>query len=497
MGAALSGLLAQLQQLVPPEQQGLTPDQLLSRGLSSSGANPTLALLSTLEQPTLNELYFETELELDAHVELGEHVWAAIVFEEVPEEGALEQAWRYKLRFNASAVPSTKSRYDRYALGGYSGTHEAYRQSGLLSLQEAVDHAILRAAGDERGADFALTYALPYPRAGYTVNRFVGFLGSLLPLIITFSLVVPLFSVLGTLVSEKEQRLREQLLISGVAVSKYYASLLLVNGGNFVLIALLISIEMKFVLTRTTFSLLFVFLALFALAAMTFGVAFSPFFKNPRIASIVVGVGFFMTLFVKEGLISSSLDNYSPLLLFILSLLPPCAFALGAEHLTSTEAAGMGVGWGSASDPDNPYPVSTAMLMLLLDVFLYAALFAYLDQCWPSEFGIQKPWYFPCLPSTWRRAEAISYAPSPTSRTGGTSGGGGGGDNQRVSLRTKSLRALSSWSSRSLRISSTRRTPRSPRYPPTPGTEIGEIGAETGAQSSAGSGCAHVAPPVS
>ena len=52
-------------------------------------------------------------------------------------------------------------------------------------------------------------------------------------------------------------------------------------------------------LTRTTFSLLFAFLALFALAAMTFGVAFSPFFKNPRIASIVVGVGFFMTLFVK------------------------------------------------------------------------------------------------------------------------------------------------------------------------------------------------------
>ena len=30
------------------------------------------------------------------------------------------------------------------------------------------------------------------------------------------------------------------------------------------------------------------FLGLLALAAMTFGVAFSPFFKNPRIASIVV-----------------------------------------------------------------------------------------------------------------------------------------------------------------------------------------------------------------
>ena len=53
MGAALSGLLVQLQQLVPPDEQGLTPDQLLSRGLASSGANPTLALLSTLGTPTL------------------------------------------------------------------------------------------------------------------------------------------------------------------------------------------------------------------------------------------------------------------------------------------------------------------------------------------------------------------------------------------------------------------------------------------------------------
>ena len=103
----------------------------------------------------------------------------------------------------------------------------------------------------------------------------------------------------------------------------------------------------------------------------------------------------------------------------------------------------MGVDWSSASDPDNPYPVSTAMLMLLLDVFLYAALFAYLDQCWPSEFGIQKPWYFPCLPSTWRRAEAVSYAPTSNTRSSGA-GGGGGGDNQRnLSLKTKSLRALS------------------------------------------------------
>ena len=131
--------MAQLQQLAPADGQGLAPEQLLGEGLSSSGADgvrdPTLALLATLEQPTLSELYFETELELDAHVERGEHVWAAIVFEEVPEEGslqpthhpnpnpyilymyiyyphqvpeegALQQTWAYKLRFNLAPTPA-------------------------------------------------------------------------------------------------------------------------------------------------------------------------------------------------------------------------------------------------------------------------------------------------------------------------------------------------------------------------------------------------------
>ena len=95
VGAALSGLLAQLQQLVPSDELGLSPDELLSRGLVSAGANPTLSLLSKLGAPTLSEVYFETEEELDRRVELGDSVWAAIVFEEVPEEGAVDQSWRY------------------------------------------------------------------------------------------------------------------------------------------------------------------------------------------------------------------------------------------------------------------------------------------------------------------------------------------------------------------------------------------------------------------
>jgi hypothetical protein len=39
--------------------------------------------------------------------------------------------------------------------------------------------------------------------------------------------------------------------------------------------------------------------------------------------------------------------------------------------------------------------------MLFADIFIYAALAWYTSQTFPSEYGTQKPWYFPFMPSYW------------------------------------------------------------------------------------------------
>lgn len=36
-----------------------------------------------------------------------------------------------------------------------------------------------------------------------------------------------------------------------------------------------------------------------------------------------------------------------------------------------------------------------------MDIFIYSGLTWYFSQVWPSKLGIQKPFYFPLLPSYW------------------------------------------------------------------------------------------------
>lgn len=405
---------------VPPDVDPSSIAQTVHHGLTfgvplmsseqARGYHQLLSIVAKLTPPVIGEVYLESEAALADRVNSKQPVWAAIVFEDVPSSSV--GAWRYKLRLNQSQVPNTAGRFDRYARGGYSNRFTGYYRSGFLSLQDGLNRAILsmaaEAGGDMGGGNGGTAapappaYGLPYPRAAYSINGFVASLSAQLPLIVTFSLVVPMFGVVGTLVVEKEERLREQLLISGVPTRDYYLSSFLVNGGRFLVIAAVITFEICFVLTHTPPTLLLALLALFALSAMTFGIALTPFFKNARIGSIVVSVVFFMLLFVKNGLFPDAIENYSPASLGFASLLPPCAFALGVEHLATTEGAGQSVDWASAWDADHPFSVGRAMMMLVVDIVLYTILFWYADQTWPSEFGLRRPWYFPCLPSHWR-----------------------------------------------------------------------------------------------
>ena len=43
---------------------------------------------------------------------------------------------------------------------------------------------------------------------------------------------------------------------------------------------------------------------------------------------------------------------------------------------------------------DDNFTLLNAMLMLLLDSFLHLLVTWYIDNVWPGEFGVPKPFYF-------------------------------------------------------------------------------------------------------
>ena len=61
--------------------------------------------------------------------------------------------------------------------------------------------------------------------------------------------------------------------------------------------------------------------------------------------------------------------------------------------------AGVSLGWGDIWE--DAYPVGLVLIMLLLDLFLYAGLAWYLERVIPGQFGPCLPWWFPASKSYW------------------------------------------------------------------------------------------------
>ena len=289
-------------------------------------------------------------------------------------------------------MPTTRSKYNRYA-SGLSTHFLRYYSSGFLSLQLAVDDQILRAAGGEAGLPSA--YAFPFPIAAYAHNPFFDFAGNLVGLVVCFSFLVPVSSLLKTLVLERELKLREQLYMMGLRPVAYYGATLITNGATFMLIGLVAAVEVGLsTYPHSSLSLVAFLFVEFALSTLAFTLALSPLFRNARVAALIGPLAYFLTsqpynFFLDRGVLIEGMAGAKA----YFSLLPTMGFYLAAALLSLYEGAGHGVTWATVG-AGGPFPISSSLLMLTLSIPLYLALAWYLDAVVPSSEGTQKPWWF-------------------------------------------------------------------------------------------------------
>ena len=70
---------------------------------------------------------------------------------------------------------------------------------------------------------------------------------------------------------------------------------------------------------------------------------------------------------------------------------------MSSSQRVCTVCSGAGAKWTNFADTatvDDNYTLLNAMLMLLLDALLHLLVTWYIDNVWPGDFGVPKPFYF-------------------------------------------------------------------------------------------------------
>jgi ATP-binding cassette subfamily A (ABC1) protein 3 len=365
----------------------------------------------------------------------------AIVFHQIPGDGRPGSIgdWDYSIRMNYTfgSIGSTNFMPVRPLARGISDWHQdLYSWEGFASLQLLVDRYILNKRAQIQAAPLLawnpsmahyaeqedadnheylaepLRYApqlvqtVPLPMHGYILDTFYEIVKAVFALLFLLMYMHPTFSMIAAFIDEKETRTREGLRMMGVRNGALIASAYALHACVFFVLNLLMTIAScgpsGAVFDKTSSSVVFVLLNLFSATAISFSYMIHNFYNKARTGAIAGALKFMCCYFIYASTFDFSEGNVKPGGSLSLCLFSPAAFSFGLSLLSQYEAAAIGAHWNNLDiDVGGGINLRTVMLMLVFDSIVYTVLGSYLEYVWPKEFGVQRPFWFPCVKSYW------------------------------------------------------------------------------------------------
>lgn len=239
----------------------------------------------------------------------------------------------------------------------------------------------------------------PFPITAFKGNQFFSAVSQVFGLFLVLGYFYPVSQVIGSIVSEKETKIREGMQMMGMAPGALGGAWLLYFFTQFGVIAIISATLLNStMLKHSSGGLLLLQFWLFGLSCTALGYLLSTFFSRSKIAA-VVGTIVYVAAFFPYFAVDNPEKGHGGKI--AASILSPVAFGIGLQVVSDVEANGVGLTMANVNTPVDNVTFAETLLMLAVDTVLYLALGWYFDNVIPQEFGVAKPWYFPVSPDYW------------------------------------------------------------------------------------------------
>ncbi|XP_058834897.1 cholesterol transporter ABCA5-like [Topomyia yanbarensis] len=327
---------------------------------------------------------------------------ALIFHSEDPLYGQL----RYEIRTNPSffVTPSTTELYSSLVTCRQSDSYwsavipietgdscpvNQYYYSGFIALQTLLDYTKIKIVTQNDDIQIPHITLEMFPKEAYTGNWMVAF-RLVIPIYMVMALSQFITYLLILIVGEKENHIKEGLKIMGLRDSVFWCGWFIIYAVfvtflTFVSVILLFSLG---VFQNTNYLPVFILILLYSFSVILIGFMITPFFDNSRTAGIlgnfavnIMSLLYFLQVFID--------DTHTSAALWTVSLISPTGFALAMDKILVLDISGQGV------TLDNLWtgpgiPIGGSILMLVVDILLYAALSFYFDCVIPSDHGTKQ-----------------------------------------------------------------------------------------------------------
>ncbi|XP_071081909.1 phospholipid-transporting ATPase ABCA3-like [Haliotis cracherodii] len=391
-----------------------TPNIAITDGLM---AGVESALNTSTRGPSLVTMGFlSLEKLLDYYRLNSADVSMALEFDVKITDTTLPKALRYSIR------PPLKQSSDRWRTTETfpfrqtgvprSDFSPRYNDSGFLVVQRLVNQEIINywnaSAGNATSDLDIRLQRMPYPP--YIIDPMMIVLQVMLPILLMLSFILMAIQTTKGVVYEKERKLKESMKLMGLSATANWMSWFLTTSIYVVVImafyALFCGLDASgngAALSNGDPFLFFLFLLCYGVSIISYCFMVSVFTHKANIGAAISGIVFFVSYcpyFYLEGQYEtmSRSAKLGSCLVFNLGM------AFGSKVIGLYEGTGSGIQWSNFDQPasvDDNLSLLDVMLMLLVDSAIHLLITWYVDNVWPGEFGVPKPWYFAFTIAYW------------------------------------------------------------------------------------------------
>uniref|UniRef100_A0A8C6JP26 ATP-binding cassette sub-family A member 2 n=1 Tax=Melopsittacus undulatus TaxID=13146 RepID=A0A8C6JP26_MELUD len=341
---------------------------------------------------------------------------AGVIFQ-TNRDGSLPPHVMYKIRQNSSFTEKTNEIRRAYWRPGPNTGGRFYFLYGFVWIQDMMERALINTfVGHDVVEPGNYVQMFPYPC--YTRDDFLFVIEHMMPLCMVISWVYSVAMMIQHIVTEKEHRLKEVMKMMGLNNAVHWVAWFITGFVQLSISVTALTAILKYgkVLMHSDVLIIWLFLAIYAVATIMFCFLVSVLYSKAKLASACGGIIYFLSYPVP---LEVPCDSCGSLILFpsLQSLMSTTAFGLGSKYFALYEVAGVGIQWHTFSQSPvegDDFNLLLSMMMLIVDAVVYGVLTWYIEAVHPGMFGLPRPWYFPFQKSYWLAEETRGIEEEPT-----------------------------------------------------------------------------------
>ncbi|XP_074218809.1 ATP-binding cassette sub-family A member 2 isoform X4 [Camelus bactrianus] len=346
-------------------------------------------------------------------------VFASVIFQ-TRKDGSLPPHVHYKIRQNSSFTEKTNEIRRAYWRPGPNTGGRFYFLYGFVWIQDMMERAIIDTfVGHDVVEPGNYVQMFPYPC--YTRDDFLFVIEHMMPLCMVISWVYSVAMTIQHIVAEKEHRLKEVMKTMGLNNAVHWVAWFITGFVQLSISVTALTAILKYgqVLMHSHVLIIWLFLAVYAVATIMFCFLVSVLYSKAKLASACGGIIYFLSyvpymyVAIREEVAHDKITAFEKC---IASLMSTTAFGLGSKYFALYEVAGVGIQWHTFSQSPvegDDFNLLLAVTMLMVDAAVYGVLTWYIEAVHPGMYGLPRPWYFPLQKSYWLgsgRAEAWEWS---------------------------------------------------------------------------------------